>query len=143
MPGWPLLLPSKTILTPHLGEMARLMGVEIEEIRSEDRVELAKQAAIDWDCVLLLKGAYSVIASPDGRCAILPFANPALATAGSGDVLSGIIVSLLGQGVSPYKAAILGGYLHGAAAQISGIDSGLLAGEIADWVPEARQALAG
>jgi NAD(P)H-hydrate epimerase len=141
MPGWPLLLPSQTILTPHLGEMARLMGVEIEEIRTRDRIDLAAEAALEWDCVVLFKGAYSVIASPDGRCTILPFANPALATAGSGDVLSGIIVSLLGQGLSPYKAAILGGYLHGAAAQLPAVDAGLLAGEIADWVPEVRQAL--
>ena len=117
------------------------MGVGVEEIKTGDRLDLAKQAALEWDCVLLLKGAYSVIASPDGRCTILPFANPALATAGSGDVLSGIIVSLLGQGLSPYEAAILGGYLHGAAAQLAGVDAGLLAGEIADWVPEVRQAL--
>ncbi|MGB3716247.1 MAG: NAD(P)H-hydrate dehydratase [Candidatus Promineifilaceae bacterium] len=141
MPGWPILLPSHTILTPHLGEMARLMGVGVAEIKTEDRVDLSKKAAREWDCVVLLKGAYTVIASPDGRCTILPFANPALATAGSGDVLSGIIVSLLGQGLSPYEAAILGGYLHGAAAQLAAVDAGLLAGEIADWVPEVRQAL--
>jgi NAD(P)H-hydrate epimerase len=88
-----------------------------------------------------LKGAYTVIAAPDGRCAILPFANPALATAGSGDVLSGIIVALLGQGVPPYEAAVLGGYLHAAAGQRSGLQAGLLAGEIADWVPEVMDGL--
>jgi len=141
MPDWHLLLPAGTILTPHLGEMARLMDVGLEELRAQDRVEVAKQAAREWDCVVLLKGAYSAIASPDGRCTILPFANPVLATAGSGDVLSGIIVSLLGQDLAPYEAAILGGYLHGAAAQLAEIDAGLLASEIADWVPEVRQAL--
>jgi NAD(P)H-hydrate epimerase len=141
-PGWSNLLPSGTILTPHLGEMARLMGVDIESIKGRDRVELARSAAREWDCIVLLKGAYSVAAAPDGHCTILPFANPALATAGSGDVLSGIIVSLLGQDLEPYEAAILGGYLHGAAAQMASVDAGLLAREIADWVPEVRQALA-
>ena len=142
-PGWPSLLPSKTILTPHLGEMARLLGVGLSDIKHEDRVDLAKKAALEWDCIVLLKGAYTVIAAPEGQCTILPFANPALATAGSGDVLAGIIVSLLGQGLPPYEAAILGGYLHGAAAQWASVDAGLLAGEIADWVPEVRQALSG
>jgi NAD(P)H-hydrate epimerase len=85
---------------------------------------------------VLLKGAHTVIAAPDGRCAILPIANPALATAGSGDVLSGVIVSLLGQGLAPFEAAALGGYLHAAAAQESGVQAGLLSGEIADWLPE-------
>jgi len=64
-----------------------------------------------------------------------------LATAGSGDVLSGIIVSLLGQGVLSFEAAVLGGFLHATAADMTGIDAGLLAGEIADWVPEALQAI--
>jgi len=141
-PGWPDLLPPGAVLTPHLGEMARLMSVDVEDIKGQDRVELASSAAREWDCIVLLKGAYTVIAAPDGRCTLLPFANPALATAGSGDVLSGIIVSLLGQDLMPYDAAILGGYLHGAAAQMASVDAGLLAREIADWVPEIRQALA-
>jgi hydroxyethylthiazole kinase-like uncharacterized protein yjeF len=143
LPKWHDLLPNSTILTPHLGEMARLMGIGLEELRSQDRVEVAKRAAHEWDCHVLLKGAYTVIASPNDRCTVLPFANPALATAGSGDVLSGIIVSLLGQSLGPYEAAILGGYLHGAAAQLTEVDSGLLASEIADWVPDVRHTLAG
>jgi hydroxyethylthiazole kinase-like uncharacterized protein yjeF len=141
MPGWPERLPAETILTPHPGEMARLMGEGLGQVKEQDRVELAQAKAAEWDCILLLKGAYTVVAAPDGRCTILPFANPALATAGSGDVLSGIIVSLLAQGLTAYEAAVLGGYLHGAAAQLAGVDAGLLAAEIADWVPEVRQRL--
>jgi NAD(P)H-hydrate epimerase len=141
MPDWPSLLPAGTILTPHPGEMARLVGASLSEIKARDRVELAREKAAEWDCVVLLKGAFSIVAAPDGRCAILPFANPALATAGSGDVLSGIIVALLGQKLPAYEAAVLGGYLHGAAAQISEVDAGLLAGEIADLLPEVMEAL--
>jgi NAD(P)H-hydrate epimerase len=140
-PDWPERLPENTILTPHPGEMARLMGVNLREVRESDRVDLAIEKASKWRCVLLLKGAYTVVAAPDGRAAILPFANPALATAGSGDVLSGIIVALLGQGMSPYEAAILAGYLHGAAGTLPGVEAGILAGEIADWIPEVWETL--
>jgi NAD(P)H-hydrate epimerase len=142
MASWPDRLPAGTILTPHLGEMARLTGRPLAELRKLDRVALAQEMAAAWRCVLLLKGAYTVVAAQDGRCAILPFANPVLATAGSGDVLSGIIVALLGQGLASYEAAVLGGYLHGAAGQYSGRTAGLLAGEIADLLPEVWQQLA-
>jgi NAD(P)H-hydrate epimerase len=88
-----------------------------------------------------LKGAYTVVAGSDGRTALLPFANPALAAAGSGDVLSGIIAALLGQGLESYKAAVLGGYLHGTAGTASGLNSGQLAGEISDQLPLVIQKL--
>ena len=138
---WPARLPANTVLTPHPGEMARLMGVSLGAVKDRQRVELAQEKAAEWNCVVLLKGAFTVVAAPDGRCAILPFANPALATAGSGDVLSGVIVSLLGQGLDAYEAAALGGYLHAAAGQASGLRSGLLAGEIAEWLPEVMDQL--
>ncbi len=138
---WPNLLPPNTILTPHPGEMARLMSVPLSELKEMERVALARRQAAEWGCVVLLKGAYTVVAAPDGRCVLLPFANPALAVAGSGDVLSGIIVALLGQGLADYEAAVLGGYLHGAAATASGLDSGLLAGEISDQLPSVRHQL--
>jgi ADP-dependent NAD(P)H-hydrate dehydratase / NAD(P)H-hydrate epimerase len=141
MDDWPARLPAGTILTPHLGEMARLTGRPLAELKEWDRVALAQEMAAAWRCILLLKGAYTVVAAPDGRCTILPFANPALATAGSGDVLSGIIVALLGQGLAPYDAAMLGGYLHGAAGQLSGRTAGLLASEIADYVVPVWQQL--
>ena len=141
MPGWPGRLPSSTVLTPHPGEMARLMGAPLGEVKGRDRVTLAQEKAAQWNCVVLLKGAYTVVAGPDGRCAILPFANPALATAGSGDVLSGVIVALLGQGLAPFEAAVLGGYLHAAAGQETGLQAGLLAGEIADLLPDVMDRL--
>jgi hydroxyethylthiazole kinase-like uncharacterized protein yjeF len=141
MNDWPALLPEDCVLTPHLGEMARLMGYSIGQLKEVDRMEVAQAQAAKWGCVVLLKGAYTVIAAPDGRCGVLPFAVPALATAGSGDVLSGVIVALLGQGLPTYEAAILGGYLHAAAGKISGLEAGLLAGEIADRLPQVRDRL--
>ncbi|HEX6384847.1 MAG TPA: NAD(P)H-hydrate dehydratase, partial [Anaerolineae bacterium] len=141
MEEWPGRLPPNTILTPHPGEMARLMGIPLSELRQMDRIDVAREKAAEWNHVVLLKGAYTVIAAPDGRCALLPFANPALATGGTGDVLAGVIVSLLAQGLEPYEAAILGGYLHGAAAESYGKKAGLLAHELADFVPEMLSAL--
>jgi NAD(P)H-hydrate epimerase len=142
LPEWWQMMPARTILTPHPGEMARLMGVSLSEIKTADRVDLACDRASTWGHIVLLKGAYTVVAAPDGHCTILPFANPLLAVGGSGDVLSGIIVGLLAQGLKPYDAAVLGGYLHGAAGELAAEkfgDAGLLAGELADWIPMARQ----
>lgn len=139
--NWPDLLPPDSILTPHPAEMARLMGIPLADLSGRDRVEVAQEQARAWGQVVLLKGAYTVVAAADGRVSILPFANPALAVGGSGDVLSGIIVALLGQGVRPYEAAVLGGYLHGMAGALYPGDTGLLAGELADLVPQAIQML--
>jgi NAD(P)H-hydrate epimerase len=144
MPDWPQRLPPNAILTPHPGEMARLLGQSLNAVRDEDRVELARSRAAEWGHIVVLKGAYTVIAAPDGRATILPFANPVLAVGGSGDVLAGIIVGLLAQGAAPYAAAVLGSYLHAAAGQMASDywgDAGLLAGELADWVSHVRQAL--
>jgi NAD(P)H-hydrate epimerase len=145
MPDWPERLPPHTILTPHPGEMARLVGRPLSAVRDEERVELARDCAARWGHVVLLKGAYTIIAAPNGQATLLPFANPLLAVGGSGDVLSGIIVSLLAQGVQPYEAAVLGGYLHGAAGQLAAGywgNAGLLASELADWVSHVRRGLA-
>ncbi len=141
MPDWPKQLPANSILTPHLGEMARLMGLSLAKVKTLDRVAVAREMAAKWGQVVLLKGAYTIVAAADGRCALLPFANPALGAAGSGDVLAGLIVGLLGQGMATWEAAVLGGYLHGAAGQLYGKPSGLLAGEIADLIPEVMQNL--
>ena len=146
MPNWPTRLPPNTILTPHPGELARLVGRPLSAVRDEERVALARESAAAWGHVVLLKGAYTVIAAPGGQATLLPFANPLLAVAGSGDVLGGIIVSLLAQGVKPYEAAVLGGYLHGAAGQLAADywgNAGLLASELADWVSHVRRGLAG
>jgi len=124
--------------------MARLVGRPLDAIRDEDRIELAREKAAEWGHIVVLKGAYTVVAAPDGRATLLPFANPILAVGGSGDVLAGIIAGLLAQGLASYEAAVLAGYLHGAAGEMARDfwgDSGLLAGELADWVSHARRAL--
>lgn len=115
---WWTRLPKNTILTPHPGEMARLAGVETSDIQA-NRTALALEKAAAWGVVVVLKGAHTLIASPEGRLAVLPFKNPALAKAGTGDVLAGVIVGLLAQGLTPYDAALAGGYLHGLAGQIA------------------------
>ncbi|MCP4420968.1 MAG: bifunctional ADP-dependent NAD(P)H-hydrate dehydratase/NAD(P)H-hydrate epimerase, partial [Chloroflexi bacterium] len=119
-----------------LAEMARLMGISLAKMKELDRIETAVTQAQKWGYVVLLKGAYTVIAAPDGRVTLLPFANPVLAVGGSGDVLSGVIATLLGHGLAPYNAARLGGFLHGMAGEESGRSSGLLASEIADNIPD-------
>lgn len=104
------------ILTPHPGEMGRLTNLSVEEIQS-DREKLAKEFSAKWNKVVVLKGAQTVIASPEGKVEILPFKNPALATAGTGDVLAGIIGGFLAQGRNLFDAAVLGGYVHGLAGE--------------------------
>ncbi len=141
MKDWPRRLPPNTILTPHPAEMARLMGISLAEMKRRDRLETAREQAQAWGHIVLLKGAYTVIAAPDGKVTVLPFANPVLAVGGSGDVLSGVIVALLGQGLEPFAAAKLGGYLHAATSTVAGSTSGLLAGEIADLIPQVVQRL--
>ncbi len=134
---WWQRLPAHCVLTPHPAEMARLMGLSLAKLLEMDRIETAVTQAQKWNQVVLFKGAYTVVAAPDGRATLLPFANPVLAVGGSGDVLSGVIAALLGQGLAPYDAARLGGTLHGLAGELSGQDRGLLAAELADWIPEA------
>ena len=125
------------VLTPHPGEMARLIGKEISEINA-DRINIAAQYAKEWNAVLVLKGAPTVIACPDGTVYVNSTGSSALATGGSGDVLTGIIAGLAAQEITLQEAAVCGVYLHGKAADISGIDIGLAAGELAQLLPEAR-----
>ncbi len=132
-----------SILTPHPGEMARLCGCSTAEVR-RDRLGLARRKAAEWRQIVLLKGAYTVIAAPDGQAVVLPFANPALATAGSGDVLAGAIVGVLAQGVAPFEAAVLGGYLHGLAGELARRDlgeAGVTAGDLLSRLPQAIRQL--
>jgi NAD(P)H-hydrate epimerase len=132
-------LPANSVLTPHPGEMGRLCGCSTREVQA-DRLGLARSKAAEWQQVVLLKGAYTVIAAPDGRVAVLPFANPALATAGSGDVLSGTILGLLSQGMAGFEAAVLGGYLHGLAGELARSEigeAGVVAGDLLDRLPRA------
>ncbi|MCU0522068.1 MAG: NAD(P)H-hydrate dehydratase [Anaerolineae bacterium] len=115
--AWPELLPPDTILTPHPGEMARLTGLSIDEIQSA-RIETAQTWANAWQQIVVLKGAFTVVAAPGEQPMLLPFANAGLAKAGTGDVLAGAIVALRAQGLSAFRAAIAGAYLHGLAGEI-------------------------
>lgn len=103
------------ILTPHPGEMARLTGHSAAEINA-DREGMALRYAKAWNAVVVLKGAHTVIAGPDGRCAVNPTGNPGLSRGGSGDVLAGMISALLACGLPAFEAAACAVYLHGAAA---------------------------
>lgn len=102
------------ILTPHPGEMARLMGCSVEQV-NENRLDVARSFAMEFGCVLVLKGNHTVIASPKGQISVCPAGGSALAKGGSGDVLAGVIASLAAQGIAPYKAACLGVYAHALA----------------------------
>jgi len=116
-PKWWQQLTTDAILTPHPGEMARLSGLSVDEIQS-DRVGIAQKLALEWHKTIVLKGAYTVIATPEGYSRVSPIANPGLASAGTGDVLTGAIAGLLAQGLPLFDAAALGVYLHGKAGEM-------------------------
>jgi len=128
-----------SILTPHLGEMSALTGLSIEEIQN-NREEVAKKYAKQWNCIVVLKGAFTVIASPDEKISITPIATPALSRAGTGDVLAGLITGLLAQGLNPYDAAVAGAYIHGKAGLLAaekiGTTASVLASDVLNAVPE-------
>jgi ADP-dependent NAD(P)H-hydrate dehydratase / NAD(P)H-hydrate epimerase len=141
------------VLTPHAGEFARLRagsGADPDDdgdLVGDDaaRATAARDAARTWGQVVVLKGARTVIAAPDGRVAVAPFENPALASGGTGDVLAGTIGSLLAQRLDPFDAARLGVYLHGQAGDTVRErigDAGLLASDLPDPIAVARKRLA-
>jgi len=135
--AWFKSLCGPVVLTPHPGEMARLLDTTVAEVQA-NRIEVARRAAQKWKVVVVLKGAYTIISSPEGVAYINPFANPALATAGTGDVLAGAIVGLLAQGLPPLKAAVAGAYVHGLAGQMVSEELGLagaIAGDLLDRLP--------
>lgn len=157
MPNWWERLPPDTILTPHPGEIGRLLGIPTAEVQS-DRVGLAERSAREWNCVVILKGAYTVIAAPDGRTNISPFATSALAKAGTGDVLAGAIVGLRAQAVPAFEAASLAVYIHALAARLATLreskrpewsttptpfptSAGFMSRELTDWLPTAIHVL--
>jgi len=143
IPDWHTLLPPGSILTPHPGEMARLTQLSTEEIQSH-RLDIARKYACEWGHVVVLKGAFTLIAAPNGETVLLPFANPGLSSAGVGDVLAGCIVGLRAQGLEAFAAAVTGAYLHGLAGELvrqsAGI-SGIAAGDLARALPDARRRL--
>jgi NAD(P)H-hydrate epimerase len=144
IPDWDKLLPEGSILTPHPGEMGVLTGMAVPEIQ-KDRLTLARRYAEQWKQVVVLKGALSVVAAPDGRAAVIPVATPALARAGTGDVLSGIVVGLLAQGVPAYEAALTGAWLHAqaglAASDWVGHPASVLAGDVLEAIADVLQSL--
>ncbi len=140
---WWVHLSGNTVLTPHPGEMARLTGCSTAEIQS-DRLEMALRYAELWGCVVVLKGAFTVVAAPSALPVIIPLANDALATAGTGDVLAGVIGSFLAQGVDAREAAVSGAYLHGLAGRTAADAHGgrsVLASDVLHAIPTAFQSI--
>jgi NAD(P)H-hydrate epimerase len=136
---WHELVRTPLVLTPHPGEMSRLTGRTITEIQ-DDRLTSALEMAETWGHVVLLKGAHTIVAAPDGRAAISPHANPLLATAGTGDVLAGAVAGLIAQGLPPFEAAACAVFLHGAAAEEVGEDigdRGMMASDLLPALPRA------
>ncbi|MDO9302214.1 MAG: NAD(P)H-hydrate dehydratase, partial [Anaerolineales bacterium] len=130
IPDWHTKIFPASILTPHIGEMSALTGLTKEEIQ-KNKNEIALKYAKDWGHVVVLKGAFTVIASPDGRMTIIPVASPALARAGTGDVLAGLIVGLRAQGLDAYSAAVAGAFIHAQAGLIAAQDLGATASVLA------------
>ncbi len=139
-PKWFETLPPNCVLTPHPGEMARLCGMTVEQVQ-ENREHLAHTKAMEWGQIVLLKGANTVIAAPEGYYIVLPYATSALSVAGSGDVLSGIIAGFAAQGKFPFDAAWLGAEIHCRAgllaAEVFGNNYSVMAGDILNAIPEA------
>jgi len=115
IPEWSKRLRGAGVLTPHPGEMAALTGLTVEEVQ-KDRENTALRFAKEWNQVVILKGALTVIAEPGGSLVIIPAATSALAKAGTGDVLSGMVGGLMAQGVAPFDAAVAGAWFHARAA---------------------------
>lgn len=125
------------ILTPHPGEMSRLTGLGVEEILSRP-VETVARAAAKYSCIVLLKGAASIVAEPEGKVYINASGNAGMAKGGSGDVLTGMIASFIAQGYPPFKATVLGCYIHGRAGEEAAGrlgETGMIAGDLIDAIP--------
>ncbi len=133
------LCPVPPILTPHPGEMARLLGTTTDTITC-NRLGVAQDFARTHSSIVVLKGARTIIAHPHGHTAISPTGNPGMATAGTGDVLTGVITGLLAQGLAPWEAAQSGVYLHGLAGDLAAEEyghAGLMAGDLLHYLPRA------
>ena len=140
---WWQRLECPAVVTPHPGEMATLTGVSTLEVQ-RDRLETARHWASHWGVTVCLKGAYTVIAASAGPAQVSPFANPALASGGTGEVLTGIIVGLMAQGLSPADATGCGVYLHGQAAESVREelgDAGTVASDLIDRLPGTMRLL--
>jgi NAD(P)H-hydrate epimerase len=143
IPSWWEPQRRLAVITPHPGEMARLMDTTVEAVQN-DRLGTARAAAARFGCVAILKGACTIVAHPDGRARISPWANAGLATGGTGDVLAGVVVSLLAQGAGPFDAATFAVYAHGLAGHIARArtgDAAMVAGDVLADLPEAVRRL--
>jgi NAD(P)H-hydrate epimerase len=137
--GWWEQLRRPAVITPHPGEMSRLMETTVEEVQ-RDRLAAARQGASKFRCVVILKGACTVVANPDGRVRVSPWANAGLATGGTGDVLAGVVVGLLSQGIGPFDAATLAVYAHGLAGDLARKrvgETAMVAGDVLADLPHA------
>jgi NAD(P)H-hydrate epimerase len=134
---WPELLPEMSILTPHPGEMSILTGLSTEAIQS-DRLEVALRYSRQWKQVVILKGAFTIVAAPDGQAALIPVATAALARAGTGDVLAGLVVGLRAQGLEAFPAAVTAAWIHAQAgfqaAEEQGNTGSVLASDVLNSV---------
>ncbi len=142
-PGWWNRLTDDAILTPHPGEMARLTGKTADEVQA-DRLGIAQKMAAEWNKTIVLKGAYTVVAAPDGRSQVSNIANPGLASAGTGDVLAGAIAGMVAQGLSLFDAAACGVYLHGMAGEMVRDrlgDAGMIASDLLVALPQVIKQL--
>ena len=128
------------VLTPHAGELAALLDVEREAVEAR-QLEHARRAAEEYDAVVLLKGRHSLTVAPDGRARVTTSGLPWLAVAGAGDVLAGVIGSLLAAGLSPFDAASVGSWVHGAAAVLAGRGGPVTPEGVADAVPAVVRGL--
>lgn len=142
-PQWWQKVTIPTVLTPHPGEMARLTGLSIERVQAE-RLGVARDFAARWGKVVVLKGAYTVVASPGGEVMVYGSANPGLASGGTGDVLAGAIAGLLAQGLSLFVAASLGVFLHAEAGERVRKElgeAGLMASDLLSLLPRVMKGL--
>ena len=138
--NWAKRCRGSLVLPPHPGEMATLSGLSVDEIQ-KDRVAVAREYSARWNVTLVLKGPNTVIAQHDGMTWVSPFANPGLATGGTGDVLSGVIAGLMAQGLDPAVAATCGVYLHGDAAREITSAFGNIGTTASDLIPQIPLAL--
>ncbi|EOC99530.1 NAD(P)H-hydrate dehydratase [Caldisalinibacter kiritimatiensis] len=134
-----------TIITPHPGELSRLLNISIQEIQ-DNRVKYARLTSKKYGVITVLKGANTIVASKEGEIFINMTGNPGMATAGSGDVLTGVISSFIGQGIEPLKAAIAGVYIHGLAGDLASYEKGqygIIATDILEKIPYSIKKLVG
>lgn len=141
---WWTSIPADTVITPHPGELARLTSLSAREINA-DRWNVAHQCAEAWSVVFLLKGAHTLVAAPDGRVSVIPFKTDALSTAGTGDVLAGLIAGMRAQGLSAFDSARLSAYVHASAGAIAaeavGSSRSVIAGDVLSSIGHSFAAL--